>query len=78
MKYILFFLFTLFLPIKLFAQENTTKLNALTIHLPHRVTTAQSERLLKVAHGCTVHQSLAVPAGVAIELNPHPPAEKLS
>jgi hypothetical protein len=24
-----------------------------------------------VAYGCTVHQSIAVPAGVAIELNPH-------
>ena len=50
----------------------------LAIHLPHRITAAQSERLLKVAHGCTVHQSLAVPVGVAIELNPHPPAEKPS
>jgi putative redox protein len=50
----------------------------LAIHLPHRITAAQSERLLKVAHGCTVHQSLAVSAGVAIELNPHPSAEKLS
>jgi uncharacterized OsmC-like protein len=43
----------------------------LAIHLPHRITVEQSERLLKVAHGCTVHQSFAVPAGVAIELNPH-------
>jgi putative redox protein len=50
----------------------------LGIHLPHRISAEQKERLLKVAHGCTVHQSLAVPAGVAIELNPHPRAEKRS
>ena len=43
----------------------------LAIHLPHRITAVQSEQLLKVAHGCTVHQSLAVPVGVEIELNPH-------
>ena len=51
---------------------------SLAIHLPHRVPAAHSEQLLKVAHGCTVHQSLAVPAGVAIELNPHPRGEKPS
>ncbi len=45
----------------------------LAIHLPHRISAEQSERLLKVAHGCTVHQSLAEPAGVAIELNFHHP-----
>ncbi|MDR4471344.1 MAG: hypothetical protein MRJ92_01420 [Nitrospira sp.] len=28
------------------------------------------ERLLKVAHGCTVHQSVVVLTGIAIELNP--------
>ena len=50
----------------------------LAIHLPHRVTAEQSERLLKVAHGCTVHQSIAVPAGVTIELNPHHRGEKPS
>jgi uncharacterized OsmC-like protein len=50
----------------------------LAIHLPHRVTAEQSERLLKVAHGCTVHQSLAVPAVVAIELNSHHRGEKPS
>jgi uncharacterized OsmC-like protein len=48
------------------------------IHLPHRLTAEQSERLLKVVHGCTVHQSLAVPASVAIELNPHYRGEKQS
>jgi hypothetical protein len=31
-----------------------------------------------VAHGCTVHQSLSVPAGVAIELNPQHRGEKQS
>ncbi len=41
------------------------------IHLPHRVPPELKDRLLKVAHGCTVHQSIAVPADVAIKLNPH-------
>lgn len=44
---------------------------ALAIHLPHRITPEQKERLLMVAHGCTVHQSIAVPPTVAIALNPH-------
>ena len=43
----------------------------LAIRLPHRVTPEQKDRLLKVAHGCTVHQSIMVPVQVAIELNPH-------
>jgi uncharacterized OsmC-like protein len=43
----------------------------LAIHLPHRLTPDQKERLLKVAHGCTVHQSIAVAPTVAIQLNPH-------
>ena len=34
----------------------------LAIHLPNRVTAEQNERLLKVAHGCTVHQSLRCPS----------------
>lgn len=50
----------------------------LAIHLPHRITAEQRDRLLKVAHGCTVHQSLMVSAGVAIELNPRPCMEKPS
>lgn len=41
------------------------------IHLPHRTTVEQSERLLKVAHGCTVHQSIAVTPTIGIKLNPH-------
>lgn len=44
---------------------------ALAIHLPHRITPEQRERLLKVAHGCTVHQSVAVAPNVSIKLNPH-------
>ncbi len=43
----------------------------LAIRLPHRITPELRERLLKVAHGCTVHQSIVVPAGIAIDLNPH-------
>jgi len=41
---------------------------SMTITLPARITSEQRERLLKVAHGCTVHQSLAVPTKVAIEM----------
>jgi uncharacterized OsmC-like protein len=36
------------------------------IHLPAAVSPEQQERLLAVAHGCTVHQSLAVPPLVGI------------
>jgi uncharacterized OsmC-like protein len=43
----------------------------LAIRLPHRVTPEQKEKLLKVAYGCTVHQSIAVAANIAIDLNPH-------
>src|SRR5512142_1534863 len=43
----------------------------LVIHLPPRLTPEQKEKLLKVAHGCTVHQSIAAPPTVAIKLNPH-------
>lgn len=39
------------------------------IALPARITLEQQDRLLKVAHGCTVHQSLAVPPKVAIEMS---------
>ncbi len=41
------------------------------IHLPHRISTEQKERLLKVAHGCTVHQSIIVTPNIGIKLNPH-------
>lgn len=40
------------------------------IHLPHRISAEQKERLLKVAHGCTVHQSIAVTPNIGIKLNP--------
>lgn len=44
---------------------------ALVIHLPHRMTPDQKERVLKVAYACTVHQSLTVVPNVSITLNPH-------
>ncbi len=43
----------------------------LAIHLSHRITAEQKDRLLKVAHGCTVHQSLTVAPNVTIALIPH-------
>ncbi len=44
---------------------------ALAIRLPHRLTPDMKERLLKVAHGCTVHQSFSSIPIVSIQLNPH-------
>lgn len=46
----------------------------IAIHLPHRILPEQKERLLKVAHGCTVHQSIASALAVTITLNPHTPS----
>jgi uncharacterized OsmC-like protein len=43
----------------------------LAIRLPHRLTPDMKERLLKVAHGCTVHQSFSGAPAVTIQLNPH-------
>ncbi|MBM4127469.1 MAG: OsmC family protein [Nitrospira sp.] len=43
----------------------------IAIQLPHRIPAELKERLMKVAHGCTVHQSIAVPPDIAITLNPH-------
>ena len=40
------------------------------IYLPHRISAEQKERLLKVAHGCTVHQSIDVTPTIGITLNP--------
>lgn len=40
----------------------------LALHLPTELTPSQQEKLLKVAHGCTVHQSLTVPPQVEIRL----------
>ncbi len=39
---------------------------AIAIHLAYPLTPEQQERLLKVAHGCTVHQSIAVAPSVSI------------
>ena len=44
---------------------------AIAIHLPHRIPAELKDRLLKVAHGCTVHQSIASALTVTITLNPH-------
>ena len=44
----------------------------LAIRLPHRLSADVKERLLKVAHGCTVHQSVVVAPEVEIQLNPQP------
>lgn len=43
----------------------------LAIRLPHRLSPDMKERLLKVAQGCTVHQSLSSGPVVTIQLNPH-------
>lgn len=40
----------------------------LRVNLPSELTPEQREKLLKVAHGCTVHQSLVVPPKVEINL----------
>src|SRR5689334_16028602 len=42
----------------------------IAIHIPHRIPAELKERMLKVAHGCTVHQSLTVVPNVTIALNP--------
>lgn len=41
---------------------------AIRLALPANLTAEQRIRLLKVAHGCTVHQSLVVPPKVEINL----------
>lgn len=41
---------------------------AVRIHLPASMNPSQEERLLRVAHACTVHQSLLVPPTVDISL----------
>ncbi len=41
---------------------------SMRITLPVELPDDQRERLLKVAHGCTVHQSLAVPPAVDVSL----------
>jgi uncharacterized OsmC-like protein len=42
----------------------------LQIVLPALLDAATQEKLLKVAHGCTLHQTLALPPKVAIEIVP--------
>lgn len=46
----------------------------IAIHLPHRIPSEQKERLLKIAHGCTVHQSIVSALPITITLNPHTPS----
>jgi putative redox protein len=41
---------------------------SLRLNLPVELTAEQQERLLKVAHGCTVHQSIATPPSLQIML----------
>ena len=43
---------------------------SMRINLPVQLTPDQRERLLKVAHGCTVHQSLMIPPAVTVSLVP--------
>jgi putative redox protein len=40
----------------------------LRLNLPSAVTPEQRDKLLKVAHGCTVHQSLTIPPKVEIRV----------
>jgi uncharacterized OsmC-like protein len=46
----------------------------LSIHLPHPIAPEMKERLLKVAHGCTVHQSVAIAPTVDIKLRLRSPS----
>jgi uncharacterized OsmC-like protein len=46
----------------------------LSVHLPHSVTSEMKERLLKVAQGCTVHQSLMIAPTIDIKLGPQGPS----
>ena len=43
----------------------------LSIHLSHPLTPELKDRLLKVAHGCTVHHSLTIAPKIDIMLTPH-------
>ena len=43
----------------------------LSIHLSHPLTPELKDRLLKVAHGCTVHHSLTIAPTIDITLTPH-------
>jgi uncharacterized OsmC-like protein len=54
--------------------EQPHRVGAVTmrINLSATLTAAQRERLLKVAHGCTVHQSITVAPAVTIDLQEKP------
>jgi uncharacterized OsmC-like protein len=43
---------------------------AIRLHVPMELSETQREKLLKVAHGCTVHQTLVVPPTVEIIVEP--------
>ena len=49
-------------------QPHRVGLVELKLNLPANLTPEQRERLLKIAHGCTIHQSLVVPPKVEIHL----------
>jgi uncharacterized OsmC-like protein len=42
---------------------------SMRVNLPASLTSDQRERLLKVAHGCTVHHSITVPPAIKIDLH---------
>jgi len=44
---------------------------SLSICLPQPLTPEHRDRLLKVAHGCTVHQSITATVDVTIEMDQH-------
>ena len=44
---------------------------ALSIHVPHPLAPELTDRLLKVAHGCTVHHSLTIAPKIGITVTPH-------
>jgi uncharacterized OsmC-like protein len=46
---------------------------SMRVNLPAELPADQRERLLRVAHGCTVHQSIAVAPAVTIELRERAP-----
>ena len=43
----------------------------LSIHMSHPLTPEVTERLLKVAYGCTVHHSLTIAPRIGITVTPH-------
>jgi hypothetical protein len=43
----------------------------LRVNLPSALSPEQRDKLLKVAHGCTVHQSITLPPKVDIRIASH-------